>query len=33
MIQAVSAVVHQNEKPKKAFDMYNTIKNERKKSR
>jgi len=28
MIQAVSAVVHENEKPEKAFDIYNTIKNE-----
>ncbi len=28
MIQAVGAVVHNNEKPEKAFDLYNTIKNE-----
>ena len=27
MIQAVSAVVHGNETPKKAFDLYNTLKN------
>jgi putative autoinducer-2 (AI-2) aldolase len=27
MIQAVKAVVHQNEKPKKAFDLYQTLKN------
>jgi len=32
MIQAVGAVVHENEKPEKAFDMYNTIKNEQSKS-
>ena len=28
MIQAVGAVVHNNETPEKAFDLYNTIKNE-----
>ena len=28
MIQAVAAVVHQNEKPDKAFDLYNTLKNQ-----
>ena len=28
MIQAVGAVVHKNEKPEKAFDLYNTIKHE-----
>lgn len=28
MIQAVRAVVHNNEKPDKAFDLYNTIKHE-----
>jgi putative autoinducer-2 (AI-2) aldolase len=28
MIQAVRAVVHDNEKPAKAFDLYNTLKNE-----
>lgn len=28
MIQAVRAVVHNNEKPEKAFDLYNTIKHE-----
>jgi len=28
MIQAVRAVVHDNEKPDKAFDLYNTLKNE-----
>ena len=28
MIQAVGAVVHNNEKPDKAFDLYNTIKSE-----
>ena len=28
MIQAVKAVVHQNEKPDKAFDLYNTLKNQ-----
>jgi putative autoinducer-2 (AI-2) aldolase len=28
MIQAVKAVVHQNEKPQKAFDLYQTLKNE-----
>lgn len=30
MIQAVGAVVHENETPEKAFDMYNTLKNESK---
>jgi len=29
MIQAVRAVVHENEKPDKALDMYNTLKGER----
>ncbi len=29
MVQAVSTVVHKNEKPEKAFDMYNTLKNEK----
>jgi putative autoinducer-2 (AI-2) aldolase len=29
MIQAVRAVVHKNETPKKAFDLYNTLKNEK----
>lgn len=29
MIQAVRAVVHDMEKPEKAFDLYNTIKNEK----
>ncbi len=28
MIQAIRAVVHDNERPDKAFDLYNTIKNE-----
>ena len=28
MIQAVKAVVHKNETPEKAFDLYNTLKNE-----
>lgn len=28
MIQAVRAVVHDNEKPEKAFDLFNTLKNE-----
>lgn len=28
MIQAVRAVVHKNETPEKAFDMYNTLKNQ-----
>ncbi|MFC1516879.1 3-hydroxy-5-phosphonooxypentane-2,4-dione thiolase, partial [Thermodesulfobacteriota bacterium] len=32
MIQAIGAVVHDNEKPDKAFDLYNTIKNELSKS-
>ena len=30
MIQAVKAVVHDREKPEKAFDLYNTLKDERK---
>jgi putative autoinducer-2 (AI-2) aldolase len=30
MIQAVKAVVHDRETPEKAFDMYNTLKDERK---
>jgi len=29
MIQAVRAVVHNNETPEKAYDLYNTIKNQR----
>ena len=29
MIQAIRAVVHDNETPKKAFDLYNTIKNQK----
>ena len=29
MIQAVKAVVHDREKPEKAFDLYNTLKNEK----
>ena len=28
MVQAIRAVVHDNEKPDKAFDLYNTLKNE-----
>jgi putative autoinducer-2 (AI-2) aldolase len=32
MIQAVKAVVHNNETPEKAFDLYNTLKNETAKS-
>jgi putative autoinducer-2 (AI-2) aldolase len=28
MIQAVKAVVHDNETPEKAFDLYNTLRNE-----
>ena len=32
MIQAVKAVVHENETPDKAFDLYNTLKNEMVKS-
>ncbi|MEJ2655932.1 MAG: 3-hydroxy-5-phosphonooxypentane-2,4-dione thiolase [Desulfobacterales bacterium] len=28
MIQAIGAVVHNNEKPDKAFDLYNTLKND-----
>jgi putative autoinducer-2 (AI-2) aldolase len=28
MIQAVRAVVHDNETPEKAFDLYNTLKQE-----
>lgn len=27
MIQAIRAVVHGNETPEKAFDLYNTLKN------
>ena len=30
MIQAVKAVVHDNETPDKAFDLYNTVKNQKK---
>src|SRR5210317_1769832 len=30
MIQAVKAVVHDNEAPEKAFDLYNTLKNQKK---
>jgi len=30
MIQAVKAVVHDNETPEKAFDLYNTLKNQKK---
>jgi putative autoinducer-2 (AI-2) aldolase len=30
MIQAVKAVVHDNETPEKAFDLYNTLKNQQK---
>jgi hypothetical protein len=29
MIQAVKAVVHDREKPEKAFELYNTLKEER----
>jgi len=29
MIQAIRAVVHNNESPKKAYDLYNTIKNQK----
>jgi putative autoinducer-2 (AI-2) aldolase len=29
MIQAVRAVVHDLETPEKAFDLYNTLKNEK----
>jgi putative autoinducer-2 (AI-2) aldolase len=32
MLQAVGAVVHHNETPEKALDLYNTLKNEAKKS-
>ena len=32
MIKAIRAVVHDNEKPDKAFDLYNTLKNELSKS-
>ncbi|UCE53775.1 MAG: hypothetical protein JSV31_31830 [Desulfobacterales bacterium] len=32
MIQAVKAVVHENETPQKAFELYNTLKNEAPKS-
>ena len=28
MLQAVAAVVHDNETPQKAFDLYNTLKNQ-----
>ena len=28
MIQAIKAVVHDNETPEKAYDLYNTIKNQ-----
>jgi putative autoinducer-2 (AI-2) aldolase len=28
MLQAVRAVVHDNEKPKKALDLFNTLKNQ-----
>jgi hypothetical protein len=28
MIQAVRAVVHQNERPEKAFELYKSLKNE-----
>jgi putative autoinducer-2 (AI-2) aldolase len=28
MLQAVGAVVHNNETPQKAFDLYNTLKSE-----
>jgi putative autoinducer-2 (AI-2) aldolase len=28
MIQAIRAIVHDNEKPEKAYDLYNTLKNE-----
>jgi putative autoinducer-2 (AI-2) aldolase len=30
MLQAIRAVVHENETPKKAFDLYNTIKRDEK---
>jgi putative autoinducer-2 (AI-2) aldolase len=33
MIQAVKAVVHENEKLDKAFDLYNTLKNQKNESR
>ena len=33
MIQAVRAVVHENETPDKAYDLYNTLKNRNEKSR
>ena len=29
MIQAVKAVVQDNESPEKAFDLYNTLKNQK----
>ena len=29
MIQAVRAVVHQNEKPEKALDLYHSLKNKK----
>jgi putative autoinducer-2 (AI-2) aldolase len=28
MIQAIKAVVHDNETPEKAFDLFNTLKNQ-----
>jgi putative autoinducer-2 (AI-2) aldolase len=31
MIQAVKAVVHDNENPEKAFELYNTLKQEQSK--
>ena len=31
MVQAVKAVVHDNEKPEKALDLYNTLKSASKK--
>ena len=30
MMKAINAIVHGNEKPEKAFDLYETIKNEKK---
>lgn len=33
MVQAVKAVVHQNEKPAKAFDLYQTLMNQNKKAK
>jgi putative autoinducer-2 (AI-2) aldolase len=29
MIQAVRAVVHDHEKPEKAYELYNTLKNQK----